>query len=284
MIPAQFDYERPSSLAEACEALAADDEAKVLAGGQSLLPLLRLRLAYPTKLVDVGRLDELQGVHDRGDHVFIGAMATHDEVMRSPAVTSGCPLVAMATSQVADPAIRHRGTFGGSLAHADPAGDLPAVVLALDGVLVARSAEGEREIPAAEFFVDYLESSLAQGEILAGVKIPKLGEGWGFHYEKFHRTAQSWATVGVAAAVRRSNGTITEARIGLTNMGPTPVRARATEESLRDVELGEQVRRACEQAADGTSPPSDLHAQPDYRRHLARVLTHRAVRTASGSP
>ncbi|MFI7618491.1 FAD binding domain-containing protein [Nonomuraea terrae] len=284
MIPAQFDYERPASLAEACQALAEDDEAKVLAGGQSLLPLLRLRLAYPTKLVDVGRLDELKGVHDRGDHVFIGAMATHDEVLRSPAVASGCPLVAMATAHVADPAIRHRGTFGGSLAHADPAGDLPAVVLALDGVLVARSAQGEREIPAADFFVDYLESSLAQGEILAGVRIPKPGEGWGFHYEKFHRTAQAWAIVGVAAAVRRSNGAITEARIGLTNMGATPLRAHATEAALRGVELGDAVRQACEQAADGTSPPSDLHAQPDYRRHLARVLTHRAVRTAAGSP
>ncbi|HEX4817344.1 MAG TPA: xanthine dehydrogenase family protein subunit M [Nonomuraea sp.] len=284
MIPAQFDYVRPGSLPEASQALAADEDAKVLAGGQSLLPLLRLRLAYPSKLVDVGRLPELRGVHDRSDHVFIGAMATHDEVMRSAAVRGGCPLVAMATAQVADPAIRHRGTFGGSLAHADPAGDLPAVVLALDGVFVATSAAGEREIPAAEFFVDYLETSLRPGEILAGVKIPKLGEGWGFQYEKFHRTAQAWAVVGVAAAVRRSNGSIMEARIGLTNMGPTPLRARAVESALQGMELGDQVRQACAEAAAGTSPPADLHAQPDYRRHLARVLTHRAVRTAAGTP
>ncbi|TDD15739.1 FAD binding domain-containing protein [Nonomuraea diastatica] len=284
MIPAQFDYARPASLDEACQALASDEDAKVLAGGQSLLPLLRMRLAYPSTLVDLARLPDLKGVHDRGDHVLIGAMTTHDEVVRSDVVNVGCPLVALATAMVADRAIRHRGTFGGSLAHADPAGDLPAVVLALDGVLVARSAEGEREIPAAGFFVDYLESALEPGEILTGVKIPKLGAGWGFHYEKFHRTAQSWAVVGVAAAVKRSNGAITEARIGLTNMGEKPLRARATESALRGVELGDQVRLACEEAAADTAPPADLHAQPDYRRHLARVLTHRAVRTAVGSP
>ncbi|NUR93563.1 MAG: xanthine dehydrogenase family protein subunit M [Nonomuraea sp.] len=284
MIPAPFDYTRPDSLAAACQELGSDEDAKALAGGQSLLPLLRLRLAYPSRLVDIGRLPELKGVHDRGDHVFIGAMTTHDEVMRSGVVNADVPLLALATARVADPAIRHRGTFGGSLAHADPAGDLPAVVLALDGVFVARSAGGEREIPAAEFFVDYLETSLRAGEILVGVKVPKLGAGWGFHYEKFHRTAQSWAIVGVAAAVRRSNGAIAEARIGLTNMGPTPLRARAAETALQGVELGDQVRQACAEAAEGTSPPADLHAQADYRRHLARVLTHRAVRSAAGSP
>ncbi|MEV4549701.1 FAD binding domain-containing protein [Nonomuraea wenchangensis] len=284
MIPAQFEYVRPDSLAEASQVLAEDEDAKVLAGGQSLLPLLRLRLAYPSKLVDVGRLAELRGVHDRGDHVYIGALTTHDEVMRSEVVNDGCPLVALATAHVADRAIRHRGTFGGSLAHADPAGDLPAVVLALDGVFVARSARGEREIPAAAFFVDYLENALDAGEILAGVKIPKLGPGWGFHYEKFHRTAQAWAIVGVATAVRRSNGSIAEARIGLTNMGSTPVRAHAAEAALQGAELGDQVRRACEEAAADTDPPADLHGRPDYRRHLARVLTHRAVRAATGTP
>ncbi|MCK2221427.1 xanthine dehydrogenase family protein subunit M [Actinomadura sp. ATCC 31491] len=284
MIPAQFDYVRPGSLAEASQALAADEDAKVLAGGQSLLPLLRLRLAYPSRLVDIGRLPELRGVRDEGDHVWIGAMTTHDEVVRSEVVRSGCPLVAMATAQVADPAIRHRGTFGGSLAHADPAGDLPAVVLALDGVFVARSARGERELPAATFFVDYLETALDAGEILTGVRIPKLGAGWGFHYEKFHRTAQAWAIVGVAAAVKRSNGSIAEARIGLTNMGPTPLRAHAAEAALAGVELGDQTRQACEEAAADTEPPADLHGQPDYRRHLARVLTHRAVRAATGAP
>ncbi|MGW5680715.1 FAD binding domain-containing protein [Nonomuraea sp. NPDC003754] len=280
MIPAQFDYLRPTSLREASEALAADEDAKVLAGGQSLLPLLRLRLSYPSLLVDVSRIEELAGIRDEGEHVFIGAMATHDEVMRSAVVTSGCPLVAMAVATVADPAVRHRGTFGGSLAHADPAGDLPAVALALECVLVTSS----REIPAADFFLDYLETALEPGEILVGVRVPKLGPGWGFHYEKFHRTAQAWAIVGVAAAVRRSNGSIQEARIGLTNMGPTPLRAGATEAALRGAELGDAVAQACAAAAEGTSPTADLHAQPDYRRHLAQVLTRRAVLAATGAP
>ncbi|MFJ2030315.1 FAD binding domain-containing protein [Streptosporangium sp. NPDC087985] len=294
MIPAPFDYIRPTSLEEACQVLAEADssgeDVKVLAGGQSLLPLLRLRLAYPTALVDLGRLPGLRGVEDRGDHVYVGALTTHDEVLRSDVVREQVPLLALATATVADPAVRHRGTFGGSMAHADPAGDLPAVALALDCVFVVRSSEGEREIPAGEFFVDYLEPALGPGEVLLGVRVPKLGPGWGFHYEKFHRTAQAWAIVGVAAAVRRDNGTIGEARIALTNMGPTPVRARAVETALRGVSpapAGENgardpVRNACGEADSGTSPPADLHAGPDYRRHLARVLTCRAVRAASG--
>ncbi|WP_068921275.1 FAD binding domain-containing protein [Planobispora rosea] len=297
MIPAAFDYIRPASLDEACHALrdadASGNDVKVIAGGQSLLPLLRLRLAYPAALVDLGRLPGLRGVEDRGDHVFIGALTTHDEVLRSPAVREHVPLVALATATVADPAVRHRGTFGGSLAHADPAGDLPAVAVALDCVFIARSAEGEREIPAAEFFADYLETTLRPGEVLIGVRVPKLGAGWGFHYEKFTRTAQAWAIVGVAAAVRTEDGSIAEARIGLTNMGSTPLRARAAEEALRGLSTAhgdsgvtipgrvhDPVRDACGQAAEGASPPSDLHARPDYRAHLARVLTYRAVRAA----
>lgn len=288
MIPAPFDYVRAGSLDEACRVLAEAEEAgedvKVLAGGQSLLPLLRLRLAYPSALVDVGRLAELRGVEDRDDHVFVGALTTHDEVLRSEVVRELVPLLALATATVADPAVRHRGTFGGSLAHADPAGDLPAVALALDCVFVVRSDEGEREVPAADFFVDYLESALDPGEVLVGVRVPKLGPGWGFHYEKFHRTAQSWATVGVAAAVRLGEGVVEEARIALTNMGPTPVRARAVETALRGVPLGspggERLRQVCDLADEGTSPPADLHGDPAYRRHLARVLTRRAVVTA----
>jgi carbon-monoxide dehydrogenase medium subunit len=284
MIPASFDYFRPSTVDEALDVLAgAGEEAKVLAGGQSLLPLLRLRLAYPTALVDVGRVADLRGVEDRGDHVRIGATTTHDEVVRSPIVREHCPLVALATATVADPAVRHRGTFGGSLAHADPAGDLPAVALALDMVFEVRSSAGDRTVPAGGFFLDYLESALQPGEILTGVRVPKLGPGWGFHYEKFHRTALAWATVGVAAAVRQSNGTVEEVRVGLTNMGPTPVRAAAVEEAARGVEAGRNgsLRQAAEQAAEGTDPPADLHAQPDYRMHLARVLTHRALVSAS---
>ncbi|GAA2994145.1 xanthine dehydrogenase family protein subunit M [Streptosporangium longisporum] len=294
MIPASFDYVRPESLEEACRVLgeAADsgDDVKVLAGGQSLLPLLRLRLAYPSTLVDLGRLPGLRGIDDRGDHVFVGALTTHDEVLRSAVIRDRAPLLALATATVADPAVRHRGTLGGSLAHADPAGDLPAVALALGCVLVARSGDGEREIPAADFFVDYLETALGPGEVLTGVKVPVLGPGWGFHYEKFHRTAQAWAIVGVAAAVRRGDGIVEEARIGLTNMGSVPVRAGAVEETLRGVDLAspgsdgtaDPIAQACARADEGTSPSSDLHARPDYRRHLARVLTRRAVRSAIG--
>ncbi|WP_214109446.1 FAD binding domain-containing protein [Acrocarpospora catenulata] len=283
MIPASFDYVRAESLSEAFQALGADEDAKVLAGGQSLLPLLRLRLAYPATLVDIGRLPELRGVRDEGDHLFIGATTTHDEVLKSPLVQTYCPLVAQATATVADPAVRHRGTFGGSLAHADPAGDLPAVALALDMDLVAGSAEGTRTIPAAEFFLDYLETALAPGELLLGARVPKLGPGWGFHYTKFHRVAQAWAIVGVAAAVRHQDGVIAEGRVALTNMGAVPVRARAAEAGLPGVALDDRtaLRAATASADDATDPPSDLHARPDYRRHLARVLTERAIRSAA---
>ncbi|WP_248966298.1 FAD binding domain-containing protein [Sphaerisporangium perillae] len=322
MIPATFDYVRPSSLSEAVSVLAdAGEEAKVLSGGQSLLPLLRLRLAYPSVLVDVGRLAELHGIRDEDGHITIGATTTHDEVVRSPIVNAECPLVALATATVADPAVRHRGTFGGSLAHGDPAGDLPAVALALDMEFVVHSASGERVVAARDFFLDYLETALEPGEILAAVRVPKLGVGWGFHYEKFHRTAQSWAIVGVAAAVRLSGdpgGTgrrVEEARVGLTNMGPTPVRATQVESAAAGIELngslapyggsaangsgtaggangsgrhagnstGAALREAAAAAAEGTSPTGDLHATPDYRRHLARVLTHRALLSAAAT-
>ncbi|GGK77255.1 carbon-monoxide dehydrogenase medium subunit [Sphaerisporangium melleum] len=320
MIPAPFDYVRPSSLEEAVSALAdAGEDAKVLSGGQSLLPLLRLRLAYPSVLVDIGRLPELRGIRDEDGHVLIGAATTHDEVLRSPIVHAECPLVALATATVADPAVRHRGTFGGSLAHGDPAGDLPAVAVALDMEFVVHSPSGERVVAARDFFLDYLETALGPGEVLAAVRVPKLGEGWGFHYEKFHRTAQAWATVGVAAAVRVSGGAgggprrVEEARVALTNMGPTPVRATQVEAACAGVELNgsatgyaaatpngagpgagldtrngcgpggghSALREASAAAAEGTSPPADLHGSPEYRRHLARVLTHRALLSAT---
>jgi carbon-monoxide dehydrogenase medium subunit len=284
MIPAKFDYVRPGSLAEAVSALAdGGEDAKVIAGGQSLLPLLRLRLAYPELLVDVGALDELRGVADAGDALVIGARTTHYQLVHDPLVAEHCGLLAQATGTVADPAIRHRGTLGGALVHADPAGDLPAVVLALDATLVARGPGGEREIAAADFFVDYLTSSLEPDEILTAVRIPKLGAGWGFRYEKFHRTAQSWATVGVAALVRRSNGSVAEARIGLTNMGTVPIRATATERAVAGAEATRDALRAAAAHADeGANPPADLHGAPDYRRHLARVLTGRALAAAAG--
>lgn len=285
MIPAQFDYVRPSSLDEAVAALAqGGEDAKVLAGGQSLLPLLRLRLSYPEIVVDLGKLDGLRGVRDDGDAIVIGAMTTHHDVIRDPLVREHAGILAKATETVADPAVRHRGTFGGSLAHADPAGDLPAVALALDVQLVVQGPGGRRTIYASEFFVDYLQTTLAPDEILVEVRIPKLAGQWGYSYEKFHRVAQAWAIVGVAAAVRRENGSIAEARIGLTNMGPIPVRAHATEQALVGAAVTDQaVRAAAAHAADEANPPSDLNGQADYRRHLATVLTRRAVLAAAGT-
>jgi aerobic carbon-monoxide dehydrogenase medium subunit len=284
MIPAKFDYVRPGSLAEAVSALAGGgDDAKIIAGGQSLLPLLRLRLSYPELLVDVGALDGLRGVTDVGGSLLIGARTTHYELVHDPLIAEHCGLLAQAASTVADPAVRHRGTLGGALAHSDAAGDLPAVALALDAILIAQGPGGEREIAAADFFVDYLTSSLGPDEILTGIRVPKLGPGWGFRYEKFHRTAQSWATVGVAALVRRSNGSVAEARIGLTNMGSVPVRAWAAERAAAGADASRDALRAAAAHADeGTNPPADLHGAPDYRRHLARILTGRALTAAAG--
>ena len=284
MIPAKFDYVRPGSLDEAVSALAGGgDDAKVIAGGQSLLPLLRLRLAYPELLVDVGGLDELRGVTDAGDALVIGARTTLYDLVRDPLVAEHAGIFAQTASVVADPAVRHRATLGGALAHADPAGDLPAVALALDAALVVRGPGGEREIPAADFFVDYLTTSLAPDEILTAVRVPKL-DGWGYRYEKFHVTAQAWAIVGVAAVARRSNGHVAEARVGLTNMGSVPVRAAAVEAAASGAEASAAaLTAAAAHAAEGTRPPSDLRGAADYRRHLARVLTSRALAKAAGA-
>jgi carbon-monoxide dehydrogenase medium subunit len=284
MIPAKFEYVRPATVDDAIRALAdGGEDAKVIAGGQSLMPLLRLRLANPDLLVDVGSLDELRGVTDAGDSLVIGARTTHHDVIRDPLIAQHCGLLAEAAGMVADPAVRHRGTLGGSLAHADPAGDLPAVAVALGATFLVRGPGGEREVAAGDFFVDYLTTSLLPGEILTGVRVPKLGDGWGYRYEKFHRTAQAWAIVGVAAVARRSNGSVAEARIGLTNMGSVPVRATAAESAAAGADATrEALRAAAEHAADGTEPPSDLHGAPDYRRHLAKVLTGRALAAAAG--
>jgi aerobic carbon-monoxide dehydrogenase medium subunit len=284
MIPAKFDYVRPATLDDAVSALAAGgEEAKVIAGGQSLLPLLRLRLVYPELLVDLGALDDLRGVTDEGDHLLIGARTTHYQVVHDPLITQYCGLLAEAAATVADPAVRHRGTLGGSIAHADPAGDLPAVVLALDATLIARGPGGEREIAARDFFVDYLTTALEPGEILTGIRVPKFGTEWGYRYEKFHRTAQAWAIVGVAALVRRSDGQVAEARVGLTNMGSVPIRASSVEAAAAGAQASSQAMKAAAgSAAEGTQPPADLHGAPDYRRHLARVLTGRALEAAAG--
>jgi carbon-monoxide dehydrogenase medium subunit len=285
MIPAPFDYVRPSTVTEAVSALgSAGEDGKVLAGGQSLIPVLRLRMAYPSTLVDIGRIPDLQGVHEEGDAIVIGSMTTHDAVMHDDLVTRHAPLIAQATATVADPQVRHRGTLGGALSHADPAGDLGAVALAMDAEFVATGPAGERRIPAAEFFSDYLTTALGEDEILTAVRVPKLGDGsdgWSSHYEKFNRVAQAWSTVGIAALVRRQDGTIAEARIGLTNMGTTPLRARGVESALAGADAGaEAVGAAAEHAAEGTHAPSDLSGGADYREHLARVLTKRAVMAA----
>ena len=284
MIPASFDYVRPSSVDEAVRALgSAGEDGKVLAGGQSLIPILRLRLSSAEIVVDLGDIADLRGVRDDDDAVVIGAMTTHDEVMNDPLVIAHAPLLAQASAMVGDRQVRHLGTFGGSVAHADPAGDLPTVALTLDAEMVVQGASGVRRVPAAEFFLDYLTTALAQDEVLTAIRIPKLGSGWAVHYEKFSRVAQAWSVVAVAAAIRRSNGTITEARVGQANMGSTPLRATGVEQALAGSDaMADSIRAACGHAADGTSPPSDLSGQADYRAHLARVLTRRAVSAAAG--
>ena len=284
MIPAAFDYVAPTSVDEVVAALAEHGEdAKVLAGGHSLLPLMKLRFAVPSVVVDIGRVDELRGVTDGGDHLVIGAGTTHHEVMHDPLVRQHCGLLAEATSMVGDAQVRHRGTIGGATAHGDSAGDLPAVVSAMDATFVAQGPNGRREIAAADFFQGYLETALAPDEVLVQLRVPKYDGAWGHAYEKFNRVAQAWAVVGVAALVRRDDGAIAEARIGLTNMDAVPVRARAAEQAMAGIDRADgAIRDAAQHAADGTNPPADLSAQPDYRQHLARVLTGRAVARAAG--
>jgi aerobic carbon-monoxide dehydrogenase medium subunit len=284
VIPAPFAYARPTTIEEALQAVAdGGEDVKIMAGGQSLIPVMRLRLAAPETVVDLGKVPELRGIRDEGDAIVIGAMTTHADVVADPLVRQHAPLIAEATETVADRQVRHRGTFGGALAHADPAGDLPAVALALDAEFVVAGTGGRRTVPASEFFVDYLTTVLEEGEILVEVRVPKLSGEWGTRYEKFQRVAQAWSIVAVAAAVRRENGRIAEARIGLTNMGPTPLRARAVEQALAGADASpEAVAAAAAHAAEGTEPSSDLNAQADYRQHLAQVLTRRAVSRAAG--
>jgi len=284
MIPAPFAYARPTTVDEALQAVASGGEdVKILAGGQSLIPVMRLRLAAPETVVDLTKVAELRGVREEDDAIVIGAMTTHSDVIADPLIGRYAPLIAEATETVADRQVRHRGTFGGALAHADPAGDLPAVALAMDAEFVIAGLTGRRTVPAPEFFVDYLTTALEEGELLVEIRVPKLRGTWGMRYEKFNRVAQAWSIVAVAALVRREEGRIAEARVGLTNMGPTPLRAHAVEAALVDVEATrEAVAAAAEHAAEGTSPSSDLNAQADYRRHLVTVLTRRAVTVAAG--
>lgn len=283
MIPAQFEYVAPASVEEALSALAGSDDAKVIAGGQSLLPVLRMRLNAPELVVDIGKIESLRGVRDDGDAIVIGAMTPHAVVGSDPLVAEHAALISKAVEHLADAQIRHRGTFGGALAHADPAGDLGAPALALGAQFVIAGSGGTRTVEADDFFVDLFETALGEDEILTEVRVPK-HTGWGAHYEKFVRVAHQWPIVAVAAAVKADGGTISEARVGLTNMGSTPLRARGVEEALAgQPATDEAVRAAAERATEGTNPPSDLNGDADYRRHLAGVLTRRAVLAAAGA-
>ena len=283
MIPARFDYLAPTTVEEALSALAsAGDDAKIIAGGQSLLPVLRMRLNAPEVVIDLGKIDALRGVRDDGDAIVIGAMTTHADVLSHPLVRENAFVITKAAEQLADPQVRHRGTFGGALAHADPAGDLGAPCLALDAGFVIAGRGCTRTVAAEDFFVDLFTTAIDEGEILTEVRIPKRA-GWGAHYEKFVRVSHQWPIVAVAAAVKVEGGTISEARVGLTNMGSTPLRARSVEQALvGQPATDEAVRTAAASAADGTNPPSDLNGDADYRRHLATVLTRRAVLAAAG--
>jgi carbon-monoxide dehydrogenase medium subunit len=284
VIPVAFDYTAPSTVDEAVRALAeAGEDAKVLAGGQSLLPVLRMRLAAPTTLIDLGKISELRGVREDGDALVIGAMTTHHDVQRDHLVAEHASLLKKATDTVADPQVRHRGTFGGAIAHADPAGDLLAPVLALGCELVIAGSGGRRTVAAADFFQDFFTTSLEPDEILVEVRVPK-HTGWRSHYEKFNRVAQAWSMVAVAVAIRTEGDTIAEARVALTNMGSVPVRATGVEEALvGGASSTEAIRAAAQHAAEGTSPTADGNADVEYRQQLARVLTGRAVAAAAGS-
>jgi carbon-monoxide dehydrogenase medium subunit len=271
MIPASFEYRRAGTVDEALGWLGEDpDSTKLLAGGHSLLPLMKLRLATPAVLVDVGRIEGLSYVRDAGDHVAIGALTRHRDLEVSDVARSEVPLLAHVAGQVGDPQVRHRGTIGGSLAHGDPASDLPAAVLARGGTLVVRGPSGTREVPADEFFRGFLETAIAPDEMLTEIRVRKAPSGWAF--QKFNRRAQDWAIVGVAAVVDGS------ARVALVNMGSTTVRARGVEEALS---AGASPADAAARAAEGLDPPSDLHASAEYRQHLATVLVRRALEGAT---
>ena len=277
MIPAEFDYVAPASLDEALAALReGGEDAKLLAGGHSLLPLMKLRLAAPTLLVDLRKCG-LTGVTRENGTARFGAMTRHTDV-----ATGGFGLASAAAATIADQQVRNMGTLGGTLAHGDPASDMPAVLLACDGSVVARGGSGEREIAAGDLFEDYLTTSLAPEEIITEVRLP-LMEGYGYGYEKFNRRQEDWAMVAVCALVSKgADGSCEDVRIGLTHMGSTPLRATAAENALRGQALSaEAIAAAAEQAAEGTEPPADLNASADYKRHLARVLTKRALEAAS---
>jgi carbon-monoxide dehydrogenase medium subunit len=279
MIAAEFDYAVATSVDDAIRLLAeGGTDAKILAGGHSLLPLMKLRFTAPSLLVDIGRVDGLRGIQTGDDSFVIGAMTRHADLQ----ARDDLGLLATAAGEIADQQVRNRGTIGGSLANGDSAADLPAVLLALEGSVIVRGADGEREIAAADLFEGYLTTAIRKGEILTEVRIPALA-GYGHGYEKFNRRSEDWAMVGVCALVKATDGVCEDVRVGLTHMASTPLRASAVEDALRGQPLdAEHIAAAAELAAEGTEPLGDLNATPDYKRHLARVLTKRALTTASG--
>jgi carbon-monoxide dehydrogenase medium subunit len=273
VIPSSFDYVAVDSADAAIAALTEHgDEAKLMAGGHSLIPLMRFRLANPTVVIDIGKVGDLSYIRDAGDHVAIGALTRHMAVETNDLLKADIPLLAHCAAQVGDPSVRHRGTIGGSLAHADAASDLPAALLALGGSVIARGPNGEREVKADDLFTGFLENSLADDEMITEVRVPKAtGAGWS--YQKFNRRAQDWAIVGVAAVLNGSPG------VSLVNMGATPMRAAAVEEALNS---GASHSDAAQKAADGGTPPEDLNGDAEYRTHLAKVLVERALTEAAG--
>ena len=279
MIPAAFDYEVAESVDHAIGLLGEREDAKLLAGGHSLLPAMKLRLTRPALLVDVGRLADLSYVREDGGHIAIGALTRHKDVASAALLREHCPIVSHTAGQVGDPQVRHRGTIGGSLAYGDPASDLPTVILALDGELVVRGSAGERTVPASTFFTGVFSTAVGPDEMLVEIRVPKLGPGTGWSYTKMSRRAQDWATVAVATIIERSNGSIGKASIALTNMGATPLRAKAAEDAIA---AGGSIDDASTHASDGTEPSSDHAASADFRRHLVRVLARRALEEAAG--
>ena len=284
MIPVDFEYAAPSTVTEALALLAEHgDDAKVMAGGQSLMPILRMRLNAPEMVIDLGKIADLTGISEEGETIRIGAMTTYADVLASALVKEYASLLVKAVAEVADPQIRHRGTIGGALVHADPAGDVGAPVVALEAELVITGADGtERTVSAADFFVDIFETAVGEDELLTAIRIPK-HTGWGSAYTKFVRVSHQWSIVAAAATVRAEGGLIAEAKVALTNMGSTPLRASSLEEQLIGKEATtEALREVCAQVGASTNPPSDLNGDADYRRHLAGVLTRRAVVAAAG--
>ena len=282
MIPMAFDYEVAESVDHAVGLLGQHGEdAKLLAGGHSLIPIMRLRLAAPAVLIDLGKLEELRYVRDGGDHLKIGAMTRHRDLLFNDLVKEHCGIVGWTAGLLGDPSVQHRGTLGGTLAHGDASGDMPSVITALEGELTIQGPDGERTVKAADFFQDYMVTNLGEQEVVTEVRVPKLGGNTGWSYKKFSRRSQDWATVGVAAVVERSNGSISSARIALTSMGATPIRATAVEQALSGASP-DAVAGAAQSADEGTSPSSDDAASAEFRRHLARVFTQRAVEEALG--